>query len=367
MYKFKLKENKYGPKGFEVGDVKVKDGTQSTVTDVDATTGAISWDVENVGAFDTVYKTFDELNQLIKTLESEGEAESDPVIDSIADNVKKLFNQYRTHIRKTYPESWEKVKMVREGLSIGGKKVKTINKNNSNNPEDYTVEYEDGTTEPYVNTLEESVNEGLFQKFVDNTVLGGILGMMWYTTIGTILDDTKAKLMADKIDSDPNLAKKLKTAIGIGGKNLKEFLGTVYYMTFGNRNLEESVDEGEGIGYLTPNSFSKNKKSNNTYKYKLSSPFNEPVPKKIKGSGLEVKQLFEKEELTEYSDFQQKRIDVFNDVEEKINSMSPLLSNAKNETAQYYNENPGSYAIVYSTDMVNELLDDITKLLKQGE
>ena len=114
MYKFKLKENEYGPKGFEVGDVKTKDGTQSTVTDVNATTGAITWDLENVGAFDTVYKTFDELNQLVKTLESEGEAESDPVIDSIADNVKKLFNQYRTHIRKTYPESWEKVKMVRE-------------------------------------------------------------------------------------------------------------------------------------------------------------------------------------------------------------------------------------------------------------
>ena len=357
MYKFKLKENKYGPEGFEVGDVKVKDGTQSTVTKVNPVTGAISWDVANVGAFDTVYKTFDELNQLVKTLESEGEAESDPVIDSIADNVKKLFNQYRTHIRKTYPESWERVKLVRESnqsewdaidvsrtaekelsnkewnertakklailkslndegkfkknwddeklqgwvdknyswekvslqtinedLSIGGKKVKTINKNGSNNPEDYTVEYEDGTSEPYANTLK-----------------------------------------------------------------------------------EEEVEEGEGIGYMTPNAFSKNKKSNNTYKYKLSSPFNKPVPKKIKGSGLEVKELWETETLTEYSDFQQKRINMFNDVEEKVNSLSPLLSNAKNETAEYYNENPGSYAIVYSTDMVNELLGDITELLKQGE
>ena len=357
MYRFKLKENKYGPKGFEVGDVKVKGGTKSTVSKINPVTGAISWDVENVGAFDTVYKTFDELNQLVKTLESEGEAESDSVIDSIADNVKKLFNQYRTHIRNNYPESWERVKLVRESnqsewdaidvsrtaekelsnkewnertakklailkslndegkfkkdwddeklqgwvdknyswekvslqtvneeLSIGGKKVKTINKNDSNNPEDYTVEYEDGTSEPYVNTLK-----------------------------------------------------------------------------------EEEVDEGEGIGYLTPNAFSKNKKSNNTYKYKLSSPFNEPVPKKIKGSGLEVKQLFEKEELTEYSDFQQKRINVFDEVEEKINTLSPLLSNAKSNTAEYYNENPGSYAIVYSTDMVNELLDDITELLKQEE
>ena len=221
MYRFKLKENSK----FEVGDVKVKDGTKSTVTNINPVTGAVSWDIVNVGAFDTVYKTFDKLNKLLRTLESEGEAESDPTIDSITDQVKKLFNQYRTHVRKNYPEAYDRIRMVKE----------------------------------------EEVNEGLFQKFVDNTVLGGILGMMWYTTIGTILDDTKTKLMADKIDSDPNLAKKLKTAIGIGGENLKEFLGTVYYMTFGNKNLEESVDEnvdeGEGMGYMTPNAFNKNKKN----------------------------------------------------------------------------------------------------------
>ena len=129
----------------------------------------------------------------------------------------------------------------------------------------------------------------------------------------------------------------------------------------------EFVDEGEGISYLTPKAFDKNKKStgaNDIYYYKLGY---KPVPKKIKGAGTIVKQLWEKEELTEYSDFQQKRISTFDDVEGKINSLSPLLSNAKNETAKYYNENPGSYAIVYSTDMINELLDDITELLKQEE
>ena len=128
-----------------------------------------------------------------------------------------------------------------------------------------------------------------------------------------------------------------------------------------------NLEEGEGIGYLTPRAFAKNKKSKGApsiYYYKLGY---KPVPKKIKGSGLEVKQLFEKEELTEYSDFQQKRINVFDEIEEKVNSISPLLSSAKNKTAEYYNENPGSYTIVYSTDMANELLDDIIELLKQSE
>ena len=144
-------------------------------------------------------------------------------------------------------------------------------------------------------------------------------------------------------------------------------------------NLEEesstsqggaSFTPGSGAQYATPYAFkkkNKSNKSNSIYKYKLSSPFNKPVPKKIKGSGLEVKQLFEKEELTEYSDFQQKRINVFDEVEERLNSLGPLLSNAKNATAEYYNENPGAYTIIYSTDMINELLDDIKELLKQTE
>ena len=414
MYRFKLKENSK----FEVGDVKVKDGTKSTVTNINPVTGAVSWDIVNVGAFDTVYKTFDKLNKLLRTLESEGEAESDPTIDSITDQVKKLFNQYRTHVRKNYPEAYDRIRMVKESeqwtqldvnnvnrplnltlktlnnlinnigrleaelskhqnkpqgnilysmtpeefdysnlkgklvklgkafnsifgsaleeeLSIGDKKVKTINKNGSNNPEDYTVEYEDGTSEPYVNTLEEEVDEGEDKKLPKGDIYLG---------------------------RDDRGNHKIKSNGKVTLYNNEDMV-LIYGKGWGHKLNEEEVDECEGMGYMTPNAFNKNKKTNNYY-YKLGY---KPVPKKIKGSGLEVKQLFEKEELTEYSDFQQNRINTFTDIEEKINSISPLLSNAKNETAQYYNENPGSYAIVYSTDMVNELLDDITKLLKQGE
>tara|TARA_Y100000034_G_scaffold127671_1_gene180931 strand:+ start:43 stop:867 length:825 start_codon:yes stop_codon:yes gene_type:complete len=273
MYKYRLKE-------IEVGDVETQKGQKTTVTDIDPRTGGITWSVEDVAAFDTVYKTFDKLNQLIKDLESKGEAKSDLTIDSIAERVKDLFNEYRTHVRKNYPEAFERIKMVREELSIKGKKVKTIHKNNSNNPEDHTIEYEDGSTEPYLDHLKEG-----------------------------------------------------------------------------------EIDEDKGIGYSTPRAFNKNKKStgaNDIYYYKLGY---KPVPKKIKGADLEVKQLNEKEILSELSDFQQNRINMFDDVEEKLNVIYPLLSNAKNETIKYYNENPGTYTIVYSTDMVESLLEDITQLL----
>ena len=119
------------------------------------------------------------------------------------------------------------------------------------------------------------------------------------------------------------------------------------------------LKEEEGIGYLTPKAFNKNKKSTGApsiYYYKLGY---KPVPKKIKGAGTIVKQLFE------YSDFQQKRINVFNEIEDKINNILPMLSNAKNETAEFYNENPGSYAIVVPTDYILEILDEIKLKLKQ--
>jgi len=64
-------------------------------------------------------------------------------------------------------------------------------------------------------------------------------------------------------------------------------------------------------------------------------------------------------ENTDRNKFQGKRIAAFKEIEERLNKIYPLLSNAKDETAKYYNENPGSYAIVYSTDYIFELLDEI--------
>ena len=40
-----------------------------------------------------------------------------------------------------------------EALTIAGKKVKTIHKHNSMDPEDHEIEYEDGTKEPYLKHL----------------------------------------------------------------------------------------------------------------------------------------------------------------------------------------------------------------------
>jgi hypothetical protein len=124
-----------------------------------------------------------------------------------------------------------------------------------------------------------------------------------------------------------------------------------------------SFSPGEGAQYATPRAFNKNtnaKGTKNIYYYKLGF---KPVPEKIKGSGLEVKQLWEDEMLNEYNDFQQQRIQAFENVENQLNSLLPLLSNAKNETAEFYSENPGSFEVVTATDLILGYIKDIKTLL----
>jgi hypothetical protein len=93
------------PFKFKVGDEKTSGGIKTTVTDQDDETGSISWKVDYVPAFDTVFEEFDELKKYITTLSRKTD---DQVIDSIATQVSKLFNQYRTHIRKNYPDAYKK-------------------------------------------------------------------------------------------------------------------------------------------------------------------------------------------------------------------------------------------------------------------
>ncbi len=325
MYKYKLKE-------IEVGDTEIRGGKKSTVSAIDDATGRIEWDIVDAADFSSVYKALSKANDFLSTLEKEGKAKDDVVIDGFAEDIAKLFNAFRTHVRKNYPKEYERVSRLKEAVvkenespSLKAKiaaddfmyqyrKAFRIVGNNFGNE---AAEEFKNIIKLKISQLQESVNEGHGLNQVDLDYL---------------------QFIADKNPDDTKLEKIVK------------FLS--------KSNIE--VEEGEGIGYLTPNAFGKKKKNVYTsqYGYKL-------VPKKVKGSGLEVKQLFEK---TDRNEFQTKRIAAFDEVEERFNNISKLISNAKNKTAQYYNENPGSYAVVYSTDYIFELLEEIeAKLLNNPE
>jgi PHP family Zn ribbon phosphoesterase len=126
-----------------------------------------------------------------------------------------------------------------------------------------------------------------------------------------------------------------------------------------------SFTAGEGEGYATPAASPKKtnaKGTKNIYYYKLGF---KPVPDKIKGSGLQVKQLWEEDTLNEVNEFQQKRLDALDEIEKLMNEISPLISNAKNETIELYSGNAGSYDITKPIEMVKSYLQDIKQLLSE--
>ena len=92
------------------------------------------------------------------------------------------------------------------------------------------------------------------------------------------------------------------------------------------------------------------------FKYKLVSK-NKNGNYVQKGSDLEVKQLFE-------TKFHNERINAFDLIEKELNDIYKLISNAKNETIKYYNDNPKSFRVHTPTDLIKDYLNDIKKLLK---
>ena len=312
MYRFKLKE-------IEVGDTAIRGGKKSTVSAIDDATGRIEWDIVDAADFSSVYKALLKAKDFLSTLEKEGKAKDDVVIDGFAEDIAKLFNAFRTHVRKEYPKEYERVSRLKESIT----------------------EAKNMTFGDFLDDLD--------NRFVD--ILGAAKGVI---------------NMRATLNQNFTLFRNYISALK---KEYSDELGKELTFTIKEEEVEEqsstatggmALSGGEGAQYATPKAFGKNKKNVYTsqYGYKL-------VPKKIKGSGMIVKQLFEK---TDRNEFQAKRIAAFDEVEERFNNISKLISNAKNETAQYYNENPGSYAIVYSTDYIFELLEEIeAKLLNNPE
>ena len=101
LAKFANKKNR-----LKLGDTSVKDGVKYTVSDIDKNTGAIEWKVDYIPNFEKVFNEFKELRSFLNTLAKKTDDEK---IDNINDDVRTLFNRYRTHVRNEYPDAYKRV------------------------------------------------------------------------------------------------------------------------------------------------------------------------------------------------------------------------------------------------------------------
>ena len=261
-------EDKYGPVDMERDFFTDNLETYFKTDEINPETGSVSHKVIKLASFGESLKKMSDAVKALKGLMGTDDGRKDSRIKDIADELKFVFNKYRTHLRKFYPDQYNQIKDTLEEISTS-------------------------------------------------------------SAAGSYLTPYAFRLKGSK----PN------------DKAYKEL---------GYKEVKENVGADLGPGPKASKDGVKDNAYVKQFGYKL-------VPKKIKGSGMIVKQLFEKEDA---GDFQKRRIEAFDRIEQEMNDIYKMLSNAKNETSNYYNENPGSYSVVKPTDLVLDYIKDIKDLLK---
>jgi len=265
-------EAAYGPVDMERDFFSADLDTYFKTSSINPETNSVGHDIIKLASFGDSLEKMSDAVRALKILMTTDEAEKDQNIQNVARELKDVFNKYRTHLRKNYPDQYAEIKRQLEEMS---------------------------TT-------------------------GGGAGAASFT----------------------------------GGTGMQ--YATPYAFKRKKKKLKEGIGASLGPGPKASEDGVKDNAYVKQFKYKL-------VPKDKngnyvqKGSGLEVKQLFEAESASE---FQKKRIAAFDQVEQGLNDIYKMLSNAKNETVKYYNDNESSYAVVKPTDLVLDYIKDIKDLLK---
>ena len=261
-YKYKVKE-------IEIGDVSTTSGVQTTVSDINPETGAVSWDIKKVPNFDTVFSTFKKLRAQLTDLSSKTE---DNIIDDMAMDIMGKFNEYRTHIRKNYPDIYRKTFAVNEAVftnkfNIQSQDIGGLQKMGKFNSE---------TSMPFnlVTNVEAGVNatdRDMVSKYFNDDV--AILKFF-------PMEDSENDTMYDAVDKNGiNTIKKLMgkeyglnlvNPMLLKGKRHCSADGEVcsvsHYLVFGE-TVDEMSTSGAAGAYLTPYAFripKKKKKSKKT-------------------------------------------------------------------------------------------------------
>ena len=243
-------------------------------TSVNKQTGGVEHEVIELAGFGDSLEKMSDAVEALRLLMSTEDARNDQNIQKIARELKDVFNKYRTHLRKSYPDQYDKIKSTLEEISTSGAAGAYLT--------------------PYAFRL-------------------------------------KGSKPNDKVYKE------------LGYTEVKEGIGAD--LGPGPKATEDGVKDNAYVKQFRYKIVPKDKNGNYVQK----------------GSGLEVKQLFEAETPEE---FQKKRIEAFDSIESELNDVYKMLSNAKNETIDHYNNKPSSYNVIKPTDLVLDYIKDIKNLLK---
>tara|TARA_B100000085_G_C18482299_1_gene487851 strand:- start:247 stop:1089 length:843 start_codon:yes stop_codon:yes gene_type:complete len=260
---------------FKVGKVSYSDDGQrkSTITNIDDTTGAISWKIEQLPGFDKLY---DDITSLVSTAKrTYTKTKDDSKFRDFYEQIRILRNKIRTHLRNEYPEQYKRITDLGEISTSGG-------------AGSYLTKY-------------------AFKK--------------------------PKKKKVDEVSKNPG------ATLGPGPKASEDGVKDNYYVKAFGYKLAPSV---------------KNRKSK-VIDYRQLWKENHMYNQTLSEAENDVEQ------------FQQKRINDFDELEKRLDVLQKKLKQGKLSTIRYYREKPESYSVVYGTDMINDYFNDIETLLTQDD
>jgi hypothetical protein len=110
-------EDKYGPVDmvYDFFDKELK--TYYKTDSVDKETGKISHDIIKLASFGDALQKMSQAVKALKQLMGTEDARNDQNIQAVAKDLKDVFNKYRTHLRKNYPDQYNQIKSALEEIS----------------------------------------------------------------------------------------------------------------------------------------------------------------------------------------------------------------------------------------------------------
>ena len=285
QYKYKLSElSKTAPpeeaakelkrepgEDFEVGQVTYSDDglRKSVVTDINPETGAVRWDIIQLPGFETLYDELDDLVDITKRVYVK--TKDDKKFRDFYEEARKLRNKVRTHLRNEYPDEYKNITRIAEDVESSETNLTNAVKLKYNNAIGSSSDFADAILDIW-NELSAKENDAITQT--------------------NALKQAKALLAKQSSQEDVD---EISTSSGAGA-----------YLTpyaFRLKGKKPNIKAYKELGYEEINENKKNPgatlgpgpaasedgvKDNyyvKAFKFKL-------VPKKIKDSGIIVKQLF---------------------------------------------------------------------------
>ena len=285
QYKYKLSEmSKTAPpeeaakelkrkpgEDFEVGQVTYSDDglRKSVVTNINPETGAVRWDIIQLPGFETLYDELDDLVDISKRVYVK--TKDDKKFREFYEEARKLRNKVRTHLRNEYPDEYKNITRIAEDVEPNETNLTNAVKLKYNNAIGSSSDFADAILDIW-NELSAKENDAITQT--------------------NALKQAKALLAKQSSQEDVD---EISTSSGAGA-----------YLTpyaFRLKGKKPNIKAYKELGYEEVNENKKNPgatlgpgpaasedgvKDNyyvKAFKFKL-------VPKKIKDSGIIVKQLF---------------------------------------------------------------------------